>query len=77
MTMVTVVPARYADTPSLAPGFRKLEDVGKDGYVAADMGGWVAGTSTAKEFIKVTVTGPKASDATAIALLKETLKRRQ
>jgi hypothetical protein len=77
MTMIAAVPTQYADSPSQAPSFRNLPDMGRDGYVAADMGGWVAGTSTAKEFIKVTVTGPKASEASAIALLKETLRRRQ
>lgn len=72
--MVTIVGADDAEIPSLAPGFRKLPDIGTRGFVVNDMG-WAAGAVRGKDFVKVSISGPKASDATAIALLKETLKR--
>ena len=75
MTMVAAVPKSYADSPSAAPGFRKLSEIGSDAYVARDMGGWIAGAIGPNDFIKVTIVGAKASEANAIALLKETIKR--
>ena len=77
MTMVQVVPMKYADSPSGAPGFRELPNLGKRAYVAKDMGGWVSGAPQGEEFVIVVVAGPKASEQTAIALMDETLKRRQ
>jgi len=41
--MVVVVPARYHERPTLAKSFRDVTDVGAKGFVAQDMGGWVAG----------------------------------
>ena len=75
MVMVQAVPTKYADDPSLAPGYKKLPDIGEKGYVAKDMGGWVAGAIGTKDFVKISVVGPKASEASATALLKEALKR--
>jgi hypothetical protein len=77
MTMIQAVPLNYANNPSGAPGYRKLPELGKGAYVAADMGGWIGGALQGKEFVGVVVTGPNASEKTAIALLNETLKRRQ
>lgn len=77
MTMISAVPMEYADSPSLAPGFRELPQLGKGGYVAADMGGWIAGAAQGKDFVGIVVTGPNASEKTAIALMTETLKRRK
>ena len=74
--IVAAVPADYSEVPSLAPGFRKVPELGEDGYVAADLGGWVAGAVRGKDYVKVTVAGAKASPETAIALFKETAKRR-
>lgn len=76
MTMIQAVPMEYADNPSGAPGYRKLPDLGKGAYVAADMGGWIAGAPQGKEFVGIVVTGPNSSEKTAIALMNETLKRR-
>ncbi len=76
MTMINVVPMRYADSPSGAPGYRELPELGATGYVAEDMGGWIAAASQGDEFVKVVVTGPNASEKTAIALVQEALKRR-
>ena len=67
---------RDADSPSGAPGYRELPELGEKGYVAEDMGGWIAAASQGEEFVKVVVTGPHASDKAAIALVQETLKRR-
>ncbi len=74
--MVTVVPAEYADRPSLAPGFREVPSIGPDAYVAEDMGGWVAGVTTGSEFVKVSVSREGATADQALALLAEALKRR-
>lgn len=76
--LVQVMPTKDAGgTPSGAPGFRKLPDMGKGAYVAADFGGWTVGAHQSNDFVAVIVTGPKASEETAIALMQETLKRRQ
>jgi hypothetical protein len=40
------------------------------------MGGWVAGAIAGKDAVRVSLDGLTASDANAIALLKETIARR-
>ena len=75
--LVQAVPLEYADNPSRAPGFRELPDLGKGAYVAADIGGWSAGAPQGPYFVGIVVAGPNASEETAIALMKETLKRRK
>jgi len=75
--LVQAVPLEYATYPSGAPGFRKLPDLGKKAHVAADFGGWTAGAPQGEQFVGVIVVGPKASEENAIALMQETLKRRQ
>ena len=77
MIMISASPIAQADHPSHAPHFRELPELGKGAYVDADMGGWTASAAQGKEFVGVVVTGPNASEKTAIALLIETLKRRQ
>lgn len=74
--MVIVVPARYHERPKLANGFRDVPDVGEKGFVAQDMGGWIAGAIVGKDAVRVVLDGQTASEANAIALLKETIKRR-
>lgn len=74
--MVVAVPVRYTERPKLADGFRNVPEAGKDGFVVPEMGGWAAGAASGKSFVKVSVSGSKASDATALALLKEAIKRR-
>ncbi len=73
--MIQVVPARYHEPHSGAPGFKKLPDIGKQGFVENDMG-WNAGAIVGVESIVVSVSGPAANAATAIALLKETIARK-
>jgi predicted small lipoprotein YifL len=72
---VAVVPADNEERASAANGFREVPEAGKHGFVVPDMGGWVAGAVSGKSFYRVTVAGNKASDANALALLKETIKR--
>lgn len=74
--MVVAVPANYAEVPKLAEGFRDLPELGEKGYAAPELGGWVAGAVLGKEFVKVSVAGAKASADNAIALFRETAKRR-
>ena len=74
-TMINVVPARYHEPHSGAPGFRKLPDVGTRGFVEND-GGWRAGAIVGTNSIVAEISGGGATDASAIALLKETIKRR-
>jgi len=73
---VAIVPADNEERATSAEGFRKVPEAGKDGFVVPDMGGWVAGAVQGKSFYRVTVAGSQASDSTALALLKETMKRR-
>lgn len=75
--LVQSVGASYASPPTLAPTFRKLTDMGDKAYVVSELGGWDAGAPQGDQFVIVSVAGPKASADTAIALLKETLKRKQ
>ena len=73
--LIQVVEARYHEPHSRAPGFKKLPDIGARGFVEHDMG-WNAGTIVGAESVVVSVSGPEANEASAIALLKETLTRR-
>jgi hypothetical protein len=73
--IVTIVPAQYHERPTLAQGFKEVPEVGTKGFVAPDMGGWVAGAIVGNEAIKVSVAGATAGETSAIALLKETIKR--
>lgn len=74
--MIVAVPSNYAEVPSLAEGFRDLPELGEKGFTAPEMGGWVAGAILGKEFVKVSVAGAQASADNAIALFRETAKRR-
>lgn len=74
--MVVAVPSNYAEVPNLAEGFREVPELGEKGFAAPEMGGWVAGAIVGKDFIKVSVAGAKASADNAIALFRETAKRR-
>jgi hypothetical protein len=75
--MIQVVPARYHEPHKGANGFKKLPDVGTEGFVEMSMGGWNAGAITGPQAVVVAVQGPAASQATAIALLTEVIKRRK
>lgn len=74
--IVAVVPASYHDPPKRSPGYKALADVGAEGFVAPYMDGWLAGAIVGKEAIRVSVAGAGASEATAVALLQDTIKRR-
>lgn len=74
--MIQVVPARYDEQPTAARGYRKLPDIGTNGFVSTFMDGWLAGAVIGKDAIRASVSSTGASDATAISLLKETIKRR-
>ncbi|MEA3010009.1 MAG: hypothetical protein QOJ91_1701 [Sphingomonadales bacterium] len=73
---IAIVPSEYEERATAAEGFRKVPEAGKDGFVVPDMGGWIAGAVAGKSFYRVTVAGAKASDSGALALLKETMKRK-
>ena len=75
--MIQVVPARYHEPHKGAEGFKKLPEVGTQGFVEMSMGGWNAGAITGPQAIVVSVQGPAASEANAIALLSESIKRRK
>jgi len=74
--IIAVVPAAYHERPTHAKGFKDVSDVGTKGFVAMQADGWIAGAIVGKDAIKVTVEGAAAGEATAVALLKETVKRR-
>lgn len=73
--LIQVVPARYHEPHSGAPGFKKLPDIGTRGFVENDMG-WRAGAIIGSESVNASVSGPGANAATAIALLKEIITRK-
>lgn len=73
--MIAVVPADYHEKPKGSKGYRPLDDVGRDGFVSTFLDGWLAGTIVGDKAIRASVSGSGVSDATAIALLKETIKR--
>ena len=74
--IVTVVAARHHEPRSLAKGYVTLPAIGSKGFVVPEMGGWVASAIVGEESVLVSVDGPKASEAQAIALLQETIRRR-
>ena len=73
---VQVVPASYDEQPTAAAGYRKLPDVATNGFVSTFLDGWLAGAVVGKHAIRTSVSGNGVSDATAVALLKETIRRR-
>jgi hypothetical protein len=75
--LIQVVPARYHEPHKGAKGFRRVPDIGTEGFVESSMGGWNAGAITGPQAVVVAVDGPAASDANAIALLTETIRRRK
>jgi hypothetical protein len=74
--MIEVAPAKYHEPHKGAEGFRKVTDVGNDGFVEMSLGGWNAGAIDGDKTVVASVSGPAASDANAIALLKEAIGRR-
>jgi len=74
--IVAVVPSSYHEPPTAAAGYRALADVGVKGFVAPQLDGWVAGAIIGEDAIRVSAAGATASEATTIALLQDTIKRR-
>ena len=68
-------------------GFRAVPDIGARAYVARSPvmeiagqkygGGWQAGAIVGSDYVAVGLKGPKANADTAVAFLKDVIKRRQ
>jgi hypothetical protein len=75
LAIVTVVPSKDFPEFTKAKGFKRLPNLGKRAWIAPD-DGWTAGTVEGDVGIVVVLSGEKASEAAAIALLQEVVKRR-
>lgn len=73
---VGVVPPNYFPEPTEVKGFKRLPSVGSKGWVAPDSG-WSAGAIVQDAAVVVGVSGKKATEASAVALLQEAIKRRK
>lgn len=73
--LVQVVPPRYHEKPSGAPGYKKLPGVATEAFVVPEMGGWHAGALQNTHAVHVQLSGKGASEAKTVELLKEALKR--
>ena len=74
-TIVTVTTPDNHVVTSGAEGFRELPGVGKDGFVAGKPGGWTAGAVTGAKAVFVSIDSDKTSEASVIALLRQTLAK--
>lgn len=72
--MIQVVPARYFEAASEAPGYKELPDTGEKAFVVPRMGGWQAGAIKGDKAVMVS-TGASSSETKAASLLKEAMKR--
>ncbi|HZO56778.1 MAG TPA: hypothetical protein VFB63_28970 [Bryobacteraceae bacterium] len=75
--MVQIVPKSYHEEPKSAKGYKKLPDVGTNGFVSPFMDGWKAAAIRGEDSINVTLAGPNANEKTTTELLKETLLRKK
>lgn len=73
---VSVVPPNYFPEPDGVKGFKRLPGVGSKGWVAPDSG-WSAGAVVQDVAVVVILSGKKATEASAVALLQEAIKRRK
>ncbi len=73
---VSVVPPDYFPEPDQVKGFKRLPDLGKKAWVAPDSG-WSAGAIVQDVGVVVVVSGKASTEASAVALLKEAIKRRK
>jgi hypothetical protein len=74
--IVTIVGARYYEEPSLVKGFKRLPGIGQKAWVAPD-GGWRAGAVDGDAAVMISLSGKTASEAGAVAMLQEAIKRRR
>lgn len=73
--LVQVVPARYHEKPEGDVGYKKMPEIGPQAFVSQSMGGWHAGSLQGAHAVHVMLRGKGASEAKAIELLKEAMKR--
>lgn len=73
---VSVVPPNYFPEPTEVKGFKRLPNIGSRGWVAPDSG-WSAGAVVGDAAIVVGVSGKGETEASAVSLLQETIKRRK
>ena len=71
---VSVVPPNYFPEPSEMKGFKRLPNVGNRGWVAPDSG-WTAAAIVQDAAVVVGVSGKAATEASAVGLLQEAIKR--
>lgn len=72
---IHVVAVRYWTPPSSAEGYEKLSGIGKEAFVAPEMGGWQAGALTDTAAVMVSVKSGSANRDTAVRLLRDLLGR--
>ncbi len=72
---VSVVTPNYFPEPTEVKGFKRLPAVGRKAWVAPDSG-WSAGALVGDAAIVVVVYGKKATEAAAVSMLQEAIKRR-
>jgi len=75
MVLLQVIDAEDHSPPSNAEGFKKLPDVGGEGFVVPQMGGWQAGAIDGAKSINVMTSGSSSSEAKTVAFLREAMKR--
>lgn len=73
---VQVVEARHHVPATGAAGYRALPDVGQQGFVTPELGGWAAGAIQGEQAVAIAINGGGASEIKAVELLKEALKRK-
>ena len=73
--LVQVVPARFHEKPSGAPGYKKLPNIGSEAFVVPELGGWQAGSRNGARAVHVIISGKGASESKAVELLTESMKR--
>ena len=65
----------YWSKPTLAKGYEALSGVGKEAFVAPELGGWSASALTETAGVSVAINGGKADRDAAVRLLRLLLER--
>lgn len=73
--LIQALPEDYFETPSRMKGFKEMPALGRKGFVAPDQG-WTAGAIIGKEGVYADIDSKGATEAKAIELFKEVVKRR-